>query len=243
MNHCPRHLILLMIVAMLAALLQPCTAAAEDPASEPDATVYVSDLANVLSGGLEASITARSEALDALTGAQLVVVTVDFLGGEAIQDYADNLFTRLKIGDAVKNNGLLLLLATGEDNYYALQGKGLENDLTDKALETLLQEDLEPDFAAGNYETGVQKTYDALLEKLEGIYGIDDQGVLTAAAEAKAAQIKIEKSNRRKQGLLVAAGIVLLILLPTVLLAAATSGSAHRRRKRRKVVARQRADD
>lgn len=233
MKHYQKLLKLFVIAILLVTLLlQPCALAAESGAVELNGIIYVSDLANVLSDEVEASINEKSAALDALTGAQLVVVTVDFLGGESIRDYADDLFNRLQIGDACKNNGLLLLLATGEENYYALQGKGLEDTLSDSSLETLLQQYLEPDFAVENYEAGVQKTYAGLLSALEKLYGINDQGVLVAAASEKAAKIKTEKTNKQKQGLLVAAGIVLLILLPAVLIASSAS-HADRRRKRR----------
>lgn len=242
MKHCRRPFILSAVAALLAVLLQqPCAAAAANTAE--DAMVYVSDLAHVLSDDVEASISEQSAALDALTGAQLVVVTVDFLGGETIRDYAAHLFSRLQIGDAAQNNGLLLLLATGEENYYALQGKGLESALPDAALEALLQRNLEPDFAAGNYEAGVQKTYAGLLYALENLYGIDGQGVLAAAAEAKAAQIKIEAADKQKRGLLLAAGTVLLLLLPAALLALAAGNTARRRKRRAQAATRQRADD
>ncbi len=246
MKHSRKHLPFSVFVVLLAALLllQPCLAATKDPVTASEPMVYVSDLANVLSDTVEASMTAQSAALDALTGAQLVVVTVDFLGGENIRDYSRALFNRLQIGDATKNNGLLLLLVTGEDNYYALQGKGLETALSDAMLEDLLQEYLEPDFTAGFYEAGAQKTYAALLNVFGNLYDLGDQGVLVAAAEAKEAQIKIERANRQKQGLLFAAGAVLLILLPAAMLAVATGNAGRRRRKRRKEsVVRQRTDD
>lgn len=228
------------VLLLTAALLRlPCTAvqnpAAQNPAAqtpgEPASAAYVSDLADVLPAALEAAITEKSAALDALTGAQLMVVTVDFLEGETIRDYTQALFSRLQIGDAAKNNGLLLLLAVGEEDYYALQGKGLETALPDKALGSLLQESLEPDFAAGQYEAGVQKTYDRLLVALENIYGLGDQGVLAALAEARAEQLHAEKLEAQKRMLLMAIGVVLLILLA---LFAVLRQAAVRRRKMRK---------
>ncbi len=243
MKNCQKLLKLPVIAILLMLLLHPSALAAESWSGESGANVYVNDLANVLSDEVKAAINEKSAALDALTGAQLVVVTVDFLGGETIQDYANDLFNRLQIGDAVKNNGLLLLLATGEENYYALQGKGLEDALSDASLETLLQQELEPDFAVGNYEAGIQKTYAGLLSALERLYGMGDQGVLAADANAKAAKVKIEKINKRKQGLIVAAGIILLILLPAVLIASSASHAARRRKKRLRAVVRQRTDN
>ncbi len=244
MTHCRKLFIPFILLALLTALLLQPHAAAQTPAAQmPDepTAVYISDLADVLSDELEASIVERSAALDALTGAQLMVVTVDFLGGAAIRDYADDLFNRLQIGDSAKNNGLLLLLAVGEENYYALQGRGLEAALPDTTLEVLLQQSLEPDFAAGHYEAGVQKTYGSFLTALEGLYGIGDQGVLAAVAQAKAAQIRLEKAEAQKRLLLIAIGIALLVLL--VLLITARRSYARRRRIRKKAAGSSRTDN
>ncbi len=244
MKLCRKRILSFILLALaVSLLLQPHVSAQISVAPIPDApaeTVYVSDLANVLSEETRAAIAGQSAALDALTGAQLAVVTVDFLGGEAIQAYADNLFSRLQLGDPAKNNGLLLLLVIGEENYYALQGQGLEAALPDASLQTLLQQSLEPDFAAGDYEAGVQKTYDSLLSALESLYGIGDEGVLAAAAQAKAAQIRIEKADKQKQLLLMAIGAVLLILL--ALLVAVRHNYARRRQMRRRAAARQSSD-
>ncbi|MFV0498270.1 MAG: TPM domain-containing protein [Candidatus Fimivivens sp.] len=239
MKHCQKHFILPMVIALFAVLLlQPCALAADDLATESGEMVYVRDLADVLSEETQALINEKSAALDALTGAQIVVFTVDFLGGVAIHDYAQDVFNRLQIGDAVQNNGLLLLLATGEEDYYLLQGQGIETTLSDAALETLLLQNLEPNFAAGNYDVGVEKTYAGLLDALENLYGIDEQGVVVAAAAAKAAQVQMEKVNRLQRSLLVAAGIALLILLPMVLIVLSVNRAARRRKRRRRAAVR-----
>ncbi len=242
MKYCRKRLIPFFAVGLLTALLMQLSSAAapnsavQNPAaqapSQSSAAVYVSDSAGVLSDGLKASITERSAALDALTGAQLVVVTVDFLGGATIRDYADDLFNRLQIGDAVKNNGLLLLLAIGEEHYYALQGQGLETALPDAALDALLRQRLEPDFAAGRYKAGIEKTYAGLLTTLEGVYGIGEQGVLAALAQAQAERLHAEKANAQKRLLLLALGVVLLIL-PALLIAARRRAARRRRLRRR----------
>ena len=91
---------------------------------EAPAEIYVGDYANVLSEETERYIIEQNQALAGATGAQIVIVTVDFLDGMDIEDYAYTIFNDWGIGDAEKNNGLLLLLAIGEENYWAMQGKG-----------------------------------------------------------------------------------------------------------------------
>ncbi len=144
---------------------------------EPTELFYAADFANVLEQSTIDDIVTRNDSLYAQTGAQLVVVTVDFLGSAAIDDYAYTLFNDWGIGDKDKNNGLLLLLAIGDDNHYALQGKGLEQELTAGELDDLLYEYLEPDFADKDYDAGVRKTFDALYSELESIYGAVEGGV------------------------------------------------------------------
>lgn len=111
---------------------------------EPPQSVFVGDYANVLSESTEQHIIRNGGALDNLTGAQIVVVTVDFTGGADIEDYAYEIFNTWGIGNAERDNGLLLLLVIGEENYWALQGSGIENSLTSGLLGDYLYEYLEP---------------------------------------------------------------------------------------------------
>ena len=80
---------------------------------------YVLDEAGVLSEETEQEIITQNQSLFEETGAQIAVAAVDFLGGEDIEDYANYMFNYWGVGDYERNNGLLLVLAIGEDNYYA----------------------------------------------------------------------------------------------------------------------------
>lgn len=162
-----------MIVLLLwLLLLQPTTALA---VVEPTNAGYVNDYANVLSDETEQYIVEKNRALDIATGAQIVVVTVDFLDGMDIEEYAYTLFNEWGIGDAEKNNGLLLLLAIGEENYWAVQGKGLEGVLSSGTLGDYLYTYLEPDFAAGDYDAGVNQVFDAFYAWFSDYYELNGQ--------------------------------------------------------------------
>ena len=84
---------------------------------EPTEQFYVADYANVLQQDTKDDIVEKNAVLYEQTGAQIVVVTVDFLDGMAIEDYALELFNEWGIGSAEKNNGVLLLPAIGEEHY------------------------------------------------------------------------------------------------------------------------------
>jgi uncharacterized protein len=87
------------------------------------------------------------------------------------EEYANALFDSWKIGDATKNNGILVLLAISDSDYYTQEGTGLERNLPTSDLSAMWNQYLEPDFAAGNYSAGASKYFDALFERLVTIYG------------------------------------------------------------------------
>ena len=151
---------LLLVWAAVMAL--PAAAAPNVPEQTPD--FYVADYAEVLTEETTAHIVDRNQELYTLNGAEIVVLTVDLLDGADIEDYTTAVFNDWAIGSADYNNGVLLVLAIGEDNYYIQQGVGLESTLTSGKLSTILDEYLEPDFAAQQYDAGVRKTFDALYD-------------------------------------------------------------------------------
>lgn len=126
----------------------------------PDApTGYVYDGANVLSSSTESYIERTGSALAEACGAEVVVATVDFTDGEDIADYAYDLFNKWGIGDKKANNGLLILLSVGAEDYYAEPGVGLTDVFTGGVLDAMLYDYLEDDFAAKEYDSGVKKVY------------------------------------------------------------------------------------
>lgn len=142
---------------------------------DPPANGYVADYADVLEKETEDYIIELNQVLQQATGAQIVVVTVDFTDGMSLEEYAYNIFNEWGIGDKEKNNGLLLLLSIGNDDYWARQGKGLENALTSAMLGEYLYQELEPDFAQGQYDAGVKKVFDSFYAWFVNYYGVMGQ--------------------------------------------------------------------
>lgn len=165
---------LALAAALCMALLLPLTALASVP-DRPE-NQYVLDEADVLSDKTEREIISENQKLFEKTGAEIVVVAVDFLGGEEIDDYAYELFDNWGIGSSERNNGLLLVLAVGEEDYYVLPGYGIEETFSGGELQSMLDAYLEPDFAAGNYDAGVQKFFGEALDRMNSLEYDDDYG-------------------------------------------------------------------
>lgn len=139
---------------------------------EPTADFYVNDYAEVLSKETEEHIVELNDTLYSLTGAQVVVVARDFLDGMAIEDYGYQLFNQWEIGSGDKDNGVLLLLAIGEDDYWITLGRGSESILSMNYLTSVRDRYLEDAFSAGDYDRAVSDTVDAIAGKLAEHYGV-----------------------------------------------------------------------
>ncbi|MCR5552463.1 MAG: TPM domain-containing protein [Oscillospiraceae bacterium] len=162
--------LLLALLVTAVPALAPAARAADLP--QPSEVFYVLDQAGVLSDETWEEIVTKDESLETQTGAQLCVVTVEFIGSARISDYAYELFNEWGIGDKTKNNGVLLLLVTGAEDYYMLQGKGLEEVLPSSELQIILDEYMEPFFAQGDYDAGVRATAGEVFSRLADWYGV-----------------------------------------------------------------------
>lgn len=162
--------IMLLLIMLLVSLPVLASAAYGGVISQSD-SFYVADEADVISSDTEKYIIEKNAELEQLCGGQIVVATVDFLDGMDIEDYAYKLFKDWKIGDEDRDNGILLLLAIGEENYWCMQGKGLEGALTSGDIDDILWNYLEDDFASGDYDSGVRSVFDALYDSVADIYG------------------------------------------------------------------------
>ncbi|MEK3671554.1 TPM domain-containing protein [Paenibacillus sp. FSL R10-2771] len=158
--------VILMILLLLP--LAPSRMEAAVPAHSE--SFYVNDFAGVIDQKTENYMVNYGVKLHQQTGAQVVLVTVNTTNGTPMEEYATSLFNAWGVGSADKNNGVLLLLSTQDDDYWAVPGKGLEDTLNDNVLSRILSESLEPDFAKKDYSVGARKTYGALIKSLGGIY-------------------------------------------------------------------------
>ncbi len=157
-----KRLALCFVTIALALIL--CAAGFSEALPAPSTDFYYYDAANVLDYETEAVIYFNNVELQKLTGAQIVVAAVDTTGALSCREYAGQLFNRWGIGDKDKNNGYLLLLAIGDDDYYLAMGSGADVITSEELLSELLYTYLEPDFAAKNYSAGVQKLFEQLFK-------------------------------------------------------------------------------
>ncbi len=151
----------------------------------PNPPRLVNDFANMLNSGEQQQLENKLVSFDRTTSTQITIVTITDLGGYDVSDYTIQLFNRWKIGQAGKNNGVLLLVSLNDRKAWITTGKGLEGVLTDAKTSRIFRNELKPAFKEGNYYGGLNQTVDAIIEVTKGEYKADknnkDGGIPLAA--------------------------------------------------------------
>lgn len=116
---------------IIALVLSLCGCETKDKYPSVSEAFYVNDFADVLTEVEENELLSRSAALNNSTTAQVVVATVTSLNGEEPATYATELARKWEIGDKEADNGILVLLSTGDREIFIAVGYGLEGALPD----------------------------------------------------------------------------------------------------------------
>ena len=172
---------LIMVLAMVAGVLLGQARKPDDTREASTAVVgtytYVYDNAGVLSDETMAHIDAMNASLFAQTGAQIMVVTVQDTAPNTLEEYALDIGNRYQVGDADRDNGLVIVLALDniaqnglKGDYWAVGGDGLQS--YGNELLNVLWTTMEDDFAAGHYDAGAEKTVDAYMAWFADFYGV-----------------------------------------------------------------------
>ena len=133
---------------------------------------YVADYANILASDTKNDIIGYNGALEyQCKGAQVVVVTIESLGGNLdSEEYAHQLFNDWGVGAAVENNGMLLLLVTEEKKGWLALGAGL-TDLSGEEINAWLDEYFWVYVDADKHDEGVNSIFMRILEFYDEYYG------------------------------------------------------------------------
>jgi uncharacterized protein len=134
----------------------------------PQLTGRVVDQANVITPESRADLEAKLKDLEDKSGIQLVVATVKSLQGSDIETYANELFRTWKLGQAQKNNGVLLLVAPADHKVRIEVGYGLEGTLTDALSSVIISSAIVPRFKTNDYSGGIERGVDGIVSVLSG---------------------------------------------------------------------------
>jgi uncharacterized protein len=161
------------IVAALLLVIALLSAAAHAQPKFPELTGRIVDDAQLIKPEDRTAIEAELAALEQKSTDQLVVVTLPSLQGYEIEDFGYQLGRKWGIGQAGRNNGVLLIVAPNERRVRIEVGRGLEPILTDLLSKLIIENTILPAFRRGDFSggirAGVRDIKDVLLGDAEAV--------------------------------------------------------------------------
>jgi len=147
----------------------------------PELTGRIVDSSRLLTPEDRTAIEAELAELEEKSTDQLVVVTLPSLQGYEIEDFGYQLGRKWGIGQAGKNNGVLLIVAPNERKVRIEIGRGLEGDMTDLMSKLIIENAILPAFRRGDFSGGIR----AGVRDIKAVLLGDAEGVKERAKGAK----------------------------------------------------------
>ncbi|WP_410212004.1 TPM domain-containing protein [Aquirhabdus sp.] len=174
----------------------------------PTLNTPVIDQASALSAAENQQISDKLRAIHTAGRAQIGLILVKTTQGETIFDYAGRVFTAWKLGDAARDNGLLIVVAVQDRKMQILTGYGLEGIIPDVIASRIIREQITPQFKTGNYAAGLN----AGIDRIDSILQQDPETAKAAADQLKAEQ----QASHSGQGNVVSGSLILILLVLVV---------------------------
>ena len=139
---------------------------------------YVVDLAGIINDDVENRLNGYLQELEQKTTAQVFVLTINSLEGEAIDEFTvATAHDKWKLGQKGKDNGGLLVVSLEDKKYWFSTGYGLEGFLPDSLAGSIQRKYLVPNFQKGDYSTGIYATTIAFINEIASSEGVEITGI------------------------------------------------------------------
>ncbi len=146
--------------------------------------VYVNDFGNLLTIGQESSIRDQLKVLRNETGIEFTVVTIGLMSDYgyvgAIEPFATGLFNYWGVGNAARNDGVMMLVSRYDREMRIEVGSGYGN-AKDAPMKRIIDKTIIPYFRQDDYGVGIEKGVAAVIHDLTGAWPGED----TVAQKAK----------------------------------------------------------
>jgi uncharacterized protein len=130
----------------------------------------VNDFAAVLTPQQKQALEDMLVAFDDSTSTQIAVVIVPSLDGYDIADYGVQLGRAWGVGGSKFNNGVVLLISTGDRKVNISTGYGVEGALPDITCKHIIHELIVPSFRGNDYYGGIHRGAEAIIKATKGEY-------------------------------------------------------------------------
>ncbi len=136
----------------------------------PKVKTSVYDNAKMMSGFEAKSLEQKLIQYNDTTSTQIVVITINSLQGNEIAIYATELAHKWGIGQAEKDNGILILASKDDRKITIRTGYGVEHLLTDALSRRIIENIIKPKFRDGDFYGGFDKATSVIMAIMNGEY-------------------------------------------------------------------------
>ncbi len=187
-----RNRLLILFTAMAITLAAVSFSHAIDVPRRP--ANYVVDLADIIDSPVERNLNLYLKELELKTTAQFIILTIPSLEGGSIEDFAIEVaHNKWKLGQKGKDNGVLLVVSTGDKKYRIEVGYGLEGPLPDSLVGSIARNRLVPFFRKGEFSQGIYSAALVIAGEIAKEAGIEISGMPQT-------QAPVRSVKRRKPG-------------------------------------------
>ncbi|NJM25984.1 MAG: TPM domain-containing protein, partial [Bacteroidia bacterium] len=134
----------------------------------------VHDEAHVLSQSTVSQLESALKQFEDSTTNQIAIFITPSLEGESLEDYSIRVAEANKLGQADKDNGVLLLIAVDDHKMRIEVGEGLEGPLPDAICNRIIRNEMAPNFRRGDFDAGVTAAVNAIMQAIKGEYVADE---------------------------------------------------------------------
>ena len=137
---------------------------------KPSLQTSVYDYAKLLSDAEKTKLEEKLVRYSDTTSTQIVVIIIEDLNGDNIETLTPNWGHKWGIGQADKDNGIVILLSKKDRKIWISPGYGAEVQLVAGITGEIVRNVIIPEFKAGSYYNGLDKGADAIFKVLTGKY-------------------------------------------------------------------------
>lgn len=132
----------------------------------PELRQQVTDITGTLSTSEQQSLTQQLQDITQKTRAQVAVLIVPSTGDDSIEQYATRVFDNWRLGDAKRNDGILIIVAWSDRTVRIQVGYGLEEKVTDALAGDIIRSNMIPAFKQQKLAKGLELAIIALNNRL-----------------------------------------------------------------------------
>ena len=132
----------------------------------PELRQQVTDITGTLSTSEQQSLTQQLQDITQKTRAQVAVLIVPSTGDDSIEQYATRVFDNWRLGDAKRNDGILIVVAWSDRTVRIQVGYGLEEKVTDALAGDIIRSNMIPAFKQQKLAKGLELAINALNNQL-----------------------------------------------------------------------------